>query len=192
MQKRTKRLIKKITESISNSYPYLSKKEQSEIFENFLYESILNEIGLNDPKRLQAALKDPLNPNNFQLKDYSGLIRSAGQAAKNDVIHGVGGGSFFGHTQTSNGANDYLRDRIGERYDKFLAIFSKKYGLPVDDPRIIQLAFVNSGMANMANLWTNRRKDGLKNEKGEDIYQGGNMGRFPYQSSNKFGKYSFK
>ena len=44
MKKRTKKLIENIQKSIKKAYPFLEEAEQKEIFENFVYRSLLNEI----------------------------------------------------------------------------------------------------------------------------------------------------
>ena len=44
MKKKTKKLIENIRKSIKKAYPFLEESEQKEIFENFVYRSLLNEI----------------------------------------------------------------------------------------------------------------------------------------------------
>lgn len=44
MKKRTKKLIENIRKSIKKAYPFLEEAEQKEIFEDFVYRSLLNEV----------------------------------------------------------------------------------------------------------------------------------------------------
>ena len=44
MKKKTRRLIEGIQSLVEESYPFLNKKEQSEIVENFIYNSMLNNL----------------------------------------------------------------------------------------------------------------------------------------------------
>lgn len=48
MKKKTRKLIDEIASTIKAQYPFLSESEKNEILENFIYESILNEIGWNN------------------------------------------------------------------------------------------------------------------------------------------------
>ena len=44
MKKKTRKLIESVKSLIENYYPFLDENEQNEIFENFVYRSLLNEI----------------------------------------------------------------------------------------------------------------------------------------------------
>ena len=48
MKKKTYKLIEGISNSILNSFPYLTAKEHSEVMENFIYESLMKNLKLSE------------------------------------------------------------------------------------------------------------------------------------------------